>query len=159
MALSTRAISPAIPLEGPDASMKLEKGGAGSEADPYWEGRQYMAVKKGTADNQVKPLEDGDDSATVIVGFLQEDADDGESVAVRISGTSWGRAEGSVTRGDILEAIHDQTDEDKNGNLKTLDPSTTLAHGKMVAAEALEGAADGEYFKIQIHKQMQVQET
>ena len=159
MALSTRAISPAIPLEGIDASMKLEKGGAGSVADPYWEGRQYMAVKKGTADNQVMPLEDGDDSAIVIVGFLQADADDGESVAVRIAGTSWGRAEGAVTRSDVLEAIHDQTDEDKNGNLKTLDPSTTLAHGLMIAAEALESAADGEYFKIRIMKQLQVQET
>jgi len=154
MALSDRAVSPAIPLEGIDASMKLEKGGAGSEADPYWEGRQYMAVKKGTADNQVKPLEDGDDAGTVIVGFLQKDADDGESVAVRISGVTWARAEGSVTRGDLLEAVHDATDEDKNGNLKN--QGTPISVTEMIAAEALESAADGEYFKVQIHKQMQV---
>lgn len=152
MALSTRAISPAIPLEGIDASMKLEKGGAGSTADPYWEGRQYMAVKKGTADNQVMPLEDGDDAGTLIVGFLQKDANDGESVAVRVSGTTLARASGGVTRGDLLEAIHDADDEDENGSLKTL---ATLANDLMIAAEALEAAADKEYFKVLIHKQMQ----
>lgn len=147
MALSTRAISPAIPLEGIDASMKLEK------VDSV-EGRQYMAVKKGTADNQVKPLESGDTAGTVIVGFLQKDADDGESVPVRISGTTWARAEaGGVTRGDLLEAIYNAT-EDKNGNLKN--QGTPIPVTEMIAAEALESAADGEYFKVQILKQMQV---
>jgi hypothetical protein len=151
MALSTRALSPAIAVEGNDGSFLLEKGGAGTDADPYWEGRQYMAVKKGTADNQVKPLEDGDDAATAIVGFLQADADHGESVRVRLEGISWARAQGAVTRGDVLEAIHDATDEDKNGNLQAL--ATLAAAGGMIAAEALEAAADGEYFKIRILKQ------
>lgn len=155
MALSTRALSPAIAVEGNDGSYLLEKGGTGSGADPYWEGRQYMAVKKGVADNQVSPLEDNDDAATVIVGFLQADADDGESVRVRLEGITWARAEGSgIVRGVVLQAVHDATDEDKNGNLKLL--STLTAGGGMIAAEALEAAADGEYFKIRILKQMKL---
>lgn len=146
MALSTRALSPAIALNGNDGSYFLEK------VDSV-EGRQYMAVKKGSSDNQVKPLESGDTAATTIVGFLQADADNGESVCVRLEGTTWARAQGSVTRGDVLEAIYNAT-EDKNGNLQTL--ATLAASGKMIAAEALEGAADGEYFKIRILKQVKL---
>lgn len=148
MALSTRAISPAIPLEGIDASYKLEK-----ESVSGFEGRQYMAVKKGTAENQVMPLASGDATAgVVIVGFLQADADDGESVAVRISGTTWARAGNTITRGNFVGAIKETT-EDKNGNVDPL--SGAQAAGVMIAGEAMEAAADGEYFKLRITRHLQ----
>jgi hypothetical protein len=97
------------------------------------------------------PLASGDTAGTKIEGFLQADANDGDGVLVRVEGVTMARAEGSVTRGDELEAIYDTT-EDKNGNLKTITPGSA---GQMIAARALESAADAEYFKVQIVKQLQ----
>jgi len=136
------AISPAIPCEGLDGSFEVETG-----ASDDYETRQYMGVIAGSDDNQVKPLGSGNTSQTVIVGIAQADADDGESVRVRLSGISKVRAEGSVTLGDLCECIYDSSDEDKNGNMKTL---TSCAKAGMVACQALEDAADGEFFKAMI---------
>lgn len=112
---------------------------------------QYMAVKAGTDDHQVAPLDSGDTSGTIIVGIAQNDANDTEAVEVVILGPTKARAEGSVTRDDLLEAIYDAT-ANKNGNLKTL---SALANGKMIAALAEEDAADGENFWVNLIKQMQ----
>jgi len=114
--------------------------------------KQYMGVKKGSDDHQVKPLADSDTSGTLIEGIAQFEADDGESVSVVLLGPSVARAKGSVTRGDLLECIYDAV-ADKNGNMKTI---TVLANGKMIAAIALEAAADGENFKVMLIRQMQL---
>ena len=57
-----------------------------------------------------------------------------------------GRANGAVTRGDLLEAIYSATTL-LNGSLKTL---TTCAAGGMMTARALEDAADGAYFMVMV---------
>lgn len=114
--------------------------------------KQYMAVKKGTADNQVKPLDSGDTAVTVIKGFALNDADDGAGLTVILSGPCMGRANGSVTSGDMLEAIYNAT-SDKNGNVKTI---TACANGSMIAARALEDAADTAYFLIFVECRKQV---
>jgi len=134
------ALTPAIELTGIDATFIAEG-----------DIKKYMGVKAGTADNQVKPLESGDSAGTVIVGVAQMDADDGEAVRVRIAGVSWVRAQGSISRGDLCQCIYNATEE-KNGNMKKL---TSLADGKMIACEALEAAADGEYFKALIVRRIQ----
>jgi len=137
------AISPAIPCEGIDGSFVAE-----TNADNSFDVRQYMGVKVGSDDNNVTPLASSDTAGTVIVGIAQADADDGESVRVRLSGVSKVRAQSDgVTRGDLCECIKD-TAEDKNGNMKTL--GATLASGSMIACRALEDAADGEFFKAMI---------
>lgn len=116
--------------------------------------KQYMAVKKGTLDNQVKPLDSGDTAVTVIVGFALNDADSGASVPICIEGPCMARAQGAVTRDNALEAIYNATAE-KNGNVKTI---TTCAGGAMIAGRALEDAADTAYFLIyaEIRKQLAV---
>lgn len=114
--------------------------------------KQYMGVKKGSDDHQVAPLTSGNTSGTIIVGVALNDADDGESVAVCLSGPCMARANGSVTRDDLLESIYNATAA-KNGNMKTV---TALANGKMIAGRALEAAADAEEFKIDLIAQMQL---
>lgn len=132
-------------------SVSLEGSASGSY---YAEGaiKQYMAVKKGTADNQVKPLASGDTAVTVIVGFALNDADDGAGLTVIHSGPCMARANGTITRDDMLEAIYNATAE-KNGNVKTI---TTCANASMIAARAMEDAADAAYFLIfaEIRKQV-----
>ena len=114
--------------------------------------KQYMGVKAGSDDHQVSPLTSGDTGGTIIEGVALNDADDGEGLAVVFSGPCFARAEGAVTRGDLLESIYDAT-EAKNGNMKTL---ATLADGSMIAARAMEDAADGEYFLVNVILQMQL---
>jgi len=139
------AISPAIPCEGIDGSFS-------AETNTSLDVRQYMGVKVGTDDNNVTPLASTDTSGTIITGIAQADANDGETVRVRLSGVSKVRANGAVTRGDLCECIYDAT-EDKNGFMKSL---SALANGKMIACQALEDAADGEFFKAMIIRQMQL---
>lgn len=133
---------PAVSLEGSPHGSYYAEGAV----------KQYMAVKKGTADNQAKPLDSGDTAVTVIIGFALNDADDGAGFTVIHGGPCRGRANGAVTRGDMLEAIYNATAE-KNGNVKTI---TTCANASMIAARAMEDAADGAYFLIfaEIRKQV-----
>ena len=135
------SMSPSIPLEGPEGSFKAETN-AGKDV------RQYMGVKAGSDDQSVTPLSDSDTSGgPVIVGIAQYDANDGETVLVRMGGTSMARANGAVSRNDLLECVYD-ADESKNGSMKKL---TALAqNGGMIAAKALEDAADGELFRVQV---------
>ena len=135
------SISPSIPLGGPEGSFKAETN-AGKDV------RQYMGVKAGSDDQSVTPMASTDTSGgPVIVGIAQYDADNGETVLVRVGGVSMARASGAVTRNDLLECVYN-ADEAKNGSMKTL---TTLAQsGGMIAAKALEDAADGEIFKVQV---------
>ena len=141
--------TPSIPLDGYDGTFRAETNGS-------YDVRQYMAVKKGSDELHVTPLGSGDtgasDHAPIIVGIAQADADDGEAVRVRIAGISMVRAEGAIAQGDLCEAIYDASDEDKNGNMKKL---TACADGYMIACEALEDAADGEYFKALIIRRIQ----
>ena len=136
--------TPSIPLDGYDGTFRAETNGS-------LDVRQYMAVKKGSDETCVTPLGSGDTAATKIVGIAQADADNGESVRVRLAGVSMVRANGAVAQGDLCEAIYNAT-EDKNGNMKKL---TSCADGGMIACMALEDAADGEYFKAMIIRRIQ----
>lgn len=131
------ASSPSLALDGYDATYKAETNGT-------LDVRQYMGVKKGSDELHVTPLDSGDTSGTAIIGIAQADADDDESVRVRLFGPSLVRAEGAVAENDLCESIYDAT-EDKNGNMKKL--SSLAQDGSMIACKALEDAADGEYFK------------
>jgi len=137
------AISPAIPCEGIDGSFF-------AETNTSLDVRQYMGVKVGTDDNNVTPLASTDTSGTVITGIAQADADNGESVRVRLSGVSKVRASGAVTRGDLCECVYNAA-ENKNGGMKKIVVGTNhLIAGEMAACRALEDAADGEYFKAMV---------
>jgi len=142
------AISPAIPCEGIDGSFTAETQDTGS-----YDVRQYMGVTVGSDDNYVTPLANTSTSGgPIISGVAQADADDAESVRIRLSGISKVRASGAVTRGDYCECIGHASDESLNGAMKTL---TALADDGMIACRALEDAADGEYFKAMILIQVQ----
>lgn len=105
-----------------------------------------MGVKKGTNDNQVTALTSGDTAVTVIVGVALNDADAGQSVTVASFGPCMARANGSITRDDLLECIYNATAE-KNGNMKTI---TACANQSMIAGRALEAAADAAEFMMML---------
>ena len=129
--------SPAIPVVGIDGSFE-------AEGAIY----QYMAVIPGTDDHQVAPIgagivvTDGPD----IEGIAQEDANDTEAVAVRISGVSWAYNIGGVTRNDALCPVGNVTGN-INGSMATADPTVSYT-GKMIAGRALEDAVTLAKFKM-----------
>ena len=116
----------------------------------FAEGRiyQYRAVKPGTDDWQVKPMEVGDDAddGTIIEGVSQEDALDGESLKVVLFGPTWAYNTGGVARNQRVEAIYDATVTD-NGWFAIANPATDWVN-KMIAGYALEAAVTLAKFKL-----------
>lgn len=131
-----------------DVSVSTQQGVEGSfEAETAV--KQYMAVKEGTSDYQVKPLGSGDTGTAIkIVGIAQNDADAGEWVRVKLSGPTKYRAGGTITRGQSLVTSAYSATANENGKLEA---KADLADGDWYCGRALMAAADKDYAIMELN--------
>ena len=150
MASRTPPIGMANPFQG---SFQLE-----DNADLDGTVLQYMAVKKGSVDERVQPLNDNvaDNLRGLnIEGIAQRDALAGEWLGVRYFGTTWAWASGAIVRDDPIDVIPGATAA-TNGMVRRILPATLIGAGRMIAGIALENAVDGSLVKVFLTRQVQV---
>ena len=146
--------TPSIPMANPfQGSFLLE-----TNTDAVTTHFAYLAVKRGSLDERVQPLNAAEadvERGVEMEGIMQYDANVGEWVAVRYFGVTWAWASENIVRDDPLDVISSAVAA-QNGRMRRILPGTVIAAGGMIAGIALENGASGEKFKVFLTRQVQV---